>query len=325
MIKELLVVIGARPNFIKAAPLVKKLYLKNIDFKVLHSGQHFDQTMSKNILKDLGINKIDYKFNIKSKNSSERFSEILINFRKFFLKNKFKAVIVFGDVNTSVCASVIAKNFNLNVFHVESGLRSFDSRMPEEANRIIIDHCSDLHFLTEESARYNLINEKFHSSTIKFVGNLMIENLIQNQVNLKKNTIGNRYVVTTIHRAENILNKKNLKKILIFLEKISKDYKVFFPLHPSTQKQIKKFGLNKYLKQKNFVILKPLSYLRFISLIKDSEFILTDSGGIQEEAAFLKKKIFTLRENTERPITLQSKYNNLSKLENLNKNQNKLA
>jgi UDP-N-acetylglucosamine 2-epimerase (non-hydrolysing) len=321
MIKELLVVIGARPNFVKAAPLLKKLYFKNIKFKILHSGQHFDQTMSKNILKDLGIFKIDYKFKIKSKNSSERFSEILNNFRKFFLNKKFKAVIVFGDVNTSVCASIIAKNFNLNVFHIESGLRSFDSRMPEETNRIIIDHCSDLHFVTEESAYNNLTNEKFRPSTIKFVGNLMIENLIQNQINLKRNIITNKYVVVTIHRAENILNKKYLKKILVFLKEISKDYEVFFPLHPSTRKQIAKFDLSNYLKQKNFKILKPLSYLKFISLMKDSEFILTDSGGIQEEAAFLKKKIFTLRDNTERPITLVSKYNNLVKLENLNKSQ----
>lgn len=313
--KKLLIVIGARPNFIKAWPLVKKLENnKYFDFDIYHSGQHYDDNMSKNLLQQLKFPKIKYKNSLSSLEPSTKFSEIFYNFTKLLENYFFDGVIVFGDVNTTLSSALISKKKGLSVFHVESGLRSNDVRMPEEVNRIIIDHHSDLLFTTEKSANQNLLDEKFSKSKIKFVGNLMIETLLKNKKKIisKSNKFKKKnFLLITIHRAENIFSKDKLKIIVNLIVKFSKDYEIVFPLHPSTKNQIEKNELLEKLKNDNIHVVQPMDYFNFINLMINSKGIITDSGGIQEEACFLKKKIATLRNSTERPITLKSRYNKI--------------
>lgn len=326
--KKVLFVIGARPNYIKSLPLIIKLKKsKKIKSFVLHSGQHYDDEMFSDFLKKIRFPKIDFQLKIpkKIKSSSARMAELMKNFKFFFSKYKFDAVIVFGDVNTTVAASLNAKKFDLPLFHVESGLRSFDPRTPEELNRIIVDNLSDLLFTTEKSANSNLLFEGIEKNKIKFVGNLMIENLI----NFKKffhkylkKIKDKEIILITFHRSENIVNSELMEKILEICFRLSNRYTIIWPLHPVNKSII----ISKYLTKKRILkcnkdfikFLKPLNYIKFISYIILSKCIISDSGGVQEEATFLKKRIITFRDFTERPITVKSGYNKLLRIKDLN-------
>lgn len=309
--KKLLIAIGARPNYIKAWPLINTLKKTNLfDFDIYHSGQHYDDNMSKDLLNQLNFPKIKYNFKLKKNDASSRFSEMFVNLSKLLNRSYYDGVIVFGDVNTTLISTLVAKNKGLDVFHVESGLRSKDLRMPEEINRIVIDHHSDLLFTTENSANINLINENFSKDKIKFVGNLMIETLLKNRDKFYTPN-NNSYLLITIHRAENIYSIKKLTDIVNLIFNLSKKINIIFPLHPATKIELTKNNLINKLKNKNITITNPLGYFKFINLVNNSKGVITDSGGIQEEAVFLKKKIVTLRESTERPITVDSGYNKI--------------
>lgn len=321
---ELAVIVGTRPNFVKAAPFFKEAK-KHPEFKLtlIHTGQHYDNNMSKIFFKELGLPNPNVSLDIKGELFTEKIGKMFNALSNFFAKNQFAAVILFGDVNSTLAGAIAASKNNQKIFHIESGLRSHDRRMPEEINRAIVDHLSDLLFTTEKDANANLTKEGISKSKIKFVGNIMIESLeifkdkienadILNKLNLKPKD----YLIATIHRQENTDDPIILKKILEILSTISSRFKIVFPLHPGTNGKILNFGFESYLK--NFQIIEPQGYFEFLKLVKESRGVITDSGGIQEETSHMRVPCCTLRDNTERPITLKLGSNKLFPIETAN-------
>lgn len=308
--KKYAVIIGARPNFVKAAPFFKeaKLHPEYL-FTLIHTGQHFDDSMSKIFFEEMSIPRPDIQLDINSGFHTEKIGKMFSALRDIFLENQFDGVIVFGDINSTLAGAVAAAK-STKLIHIESGLRSHDRRMPEEINRVIVDHLSDLLFTTEPAANRNLIQEGIPLDKIKYVGNIMIEsletysNLInQSDIILKLGINPKQYTVATIHRAENTDNPEILEKILKLLKEYSKKNTLVFPLHPGTRKKIDGYGLQPLLE--GIYVVEPLGYFEFIKLVSESNGIITDSGGIQEETSHLGIPCVTLRDNTERPITIE--------------------
>ena len=311
--KKIALVGGARPNFMKIAPLFRELnkYKKNFMPIVVHTGQHYDYEMSKAFFEDLDIGEPDYYLGVGSGSHARQTAEIMKQFEKVCLKEKFDLVVVVGDVNSTVACSIVSRKLHIRVAHVEAGLRSRDLDMPEEINRIVTDSISDFLFVTEKSAVDNLINEGKTRRQIFFVGNTMIDSLKfaldrlkERKTKVRHNLLSGGikdYGIITLHRPSNVDFKQNLDRIMSILNKVSLGIPLIFPVHPRTKKNIKKFAIKT---AGNIHFIKPLRYLEFISLCKSAKFILTDSGGIQEEATFLKIPCLTLRKNTERPVTI---------------------
>jgi UDP-N-acetylglucosamine 2-epimerase (non-hydrolysing) len=300
--KRILIVVGARPNFMKAAPLLRELYnLKKVQITLVHTGQHYDRNMSEVFFEDLDIKKPDFMLKIGSGSHSEQTANIMIKFEKVCIKTNPNLVIVFGDINSTMACSIVAKKMNIKLAHVESGLRSNDLKMPEEINRIITDSITDYFFVTEKDAITNLLKEGKNKRKIYHVGNLMIDSLHYGLNKLIENNKNGDYGLVTLHRPSNVDNIDNLKQILSDLTTISKELKLIFSIHPRTMKKIKD---NNVKIESSITLLESLSYLEFLSLMKYSKAIFTDSGGIQEETTALKIPCYTLRYNTERPITI---------------------
>ena len=322
--KKIGVILGARPNFVKAAPFFNeaKKY-QEFDFTIIHTGQHFDDNMSKIFFDEMRIPKPNVIMDIKGENHTEKIGKMFDGLKKIILDSEFDALIVFGDVNSTLAGAIAAVKSNTNLIHIESGLRSHDRRMPEELNRVIVDHLSDLLFTTESAANDNLLIEGVDENKVKYVGNIMIESIelfkdkINNSSVLQENNLREKtYILTTIHRQENTDVSKILKKILLLLNKINKEIDVLLPLHPGTKTKIKNFGFEYLIK--DIKIISPLGYFDFIKLMKCSFGVLTDSGGIQEETSFLKIPCCTIRDNTERPVTVEIGTNKLFPLDKLN-------
>jgi UDP-N-acetylglucosamine 2-epimerase (non-hydrolysing) len=322
--KKILVCVGTRPNLIKITQLEKVIQKYNyFDYILLHTGQHYDNKMNDIFFEELGIKKPDFQFTLKGGSQIQVIAEIMQKFENVCNEIKPDLVIVPGDVNSSFACAFVANRIGIPVAHIESGLRSFDYSMPEEINRILIDQISSLHFITEPSGIQNLKNEGFSEKTIKYVGNSMIDSLVgYNQLidkspvlseqNLKKN----EYVIFTFHRPVNVDNATNLSKLINLMKKVSEMKKVVFPIHPRTLKNIVAFGLDGAFKSiENIVKLDPQGYIDFLNLIKNSSFVLTDSGGVQEETTFLQIPCLTVRPNTERPITIEKGTNKLMPFE----------
>ena len=308
-------IVGTRPNFIKLSPIIKHLKLKKfykkINYRIIHTGQHYDKNLSKIFFEELGITKPSYHINSGSGTHSLQTSKIMIGYEEYITKNKKPDLcIVFGDVNSTLACSLVAKKASIKLGHIEAGLRSFDNEMPEEINRIVTDSNSDYFFVTEDSGKENLIKEGQDNSKIFFVGNLMIDSLHYglNKIKTKKVYSSNNYGLVTLHRPSNVDNIDTLKEILDALSEISNEIKLFFSIHPRTQKKIDE---HKIVINGNIEILEPLPYLDFLHLMRDSKIVFTDSGGIQEELTVLKIPCYTLRENTERPITINQGTNHL--------------
>lgn len=311
-------IVGARPNFMKVAPLIIEFKKQKLSYKLIHTGQHYDYKMSKIFFKDLGMPEPDIYLNVGSHSHAVQTANIMIAFEKILLKEKPKAILVVGDVNSTIACALVAKKLFIPIIHVEAGLRSFDQRMPEEINRILTDQLSDLLFITEKKAKINLKKEGIDPEKIFFVGNVMIDSLIIN-INKTKNLHFYRkfgleksnYALITMHRPSNVDYKEKLEKFIDILSHIQERIKIFFPMHPRTKKNLEKFNLTDMLESENLILSEPLGYLEFLDIMNHSRFILTDSGGIQEEASFLKIPVLTLRENTERPITIEQGTNTL--------------
>ena len=312
MSNKVYIVAGARPNFMKIAPIINELKNSNIEFKLIHTGQHYDNNMSKVFFDDLGIPEPNVYLNVGSGTHAFQTAKIMIEFEKVILKEEPSLVLVVGDVNSTLACALVAKKRGIKIAHVEAGLRSFDQTMPEEINRLLTDQISDFLFITERSAELNLIKEGIDKKKIFFVGNIMIDTLIKNlerariinyyeKLNLKKK----EFALVTLHRPSNVDNKENLLKVIEIINYLQEKIKIFFPVHPRTDKNIKKFNLEKKLKDLNLILTEPIGYLEFLNLMENSKLILTDSGGIQEEASYLKVPVITLRENTERPVTVE--------------------
>ena len=311
-------VAGARPNFMKVAPIINELKRENIKYKLIHTGQHYDYNMSKVFFNDLGIPDPDIHLNVGSASHAVQTAKIMIEFEKVILREKPKAVIVVGDVNSTIACALVAKKLEVRIIHIEAGLRSFDQSMPEEINRILTDQLSDFLFTTEKSAEINLKKEGIEPDKIFFVGNVMIDSLINNiektknlQYYKKFNLEKSNYALITLHRPSNVDNKEILEKIIEILEYVQAKIMIFFPIHPRTKVNLEKFQLVDKINKENIILSEPVGYLEFLDLMNNCHFILTDSGGIQEEASFLKIPVLTLRENTERPITFEKGTNTI--------------
>lgn len=311
---KVLNIVGARPNFMKMAPLYRA-YQKSgqIQPVLVHTGQHYDYQMSDLFFEELGLPKPDYNLQVGSASHAQQTARVMERLEPILIKEKPDVVLVVGDVNSTLAAALTAKKMGIRVAHVEAGLRSFDRTMPEEINRLLTDQISDWLFISEESGIDNLRREGVADEKIFFVGNVMIDNLIFSLLKIEQSTIkekiglktGEKFIVQTVHRPVNVDSRTSLEKILDIDRQLSQQFKVIFSIHPRTENSIKKNGLwDSFQQLENLIIIPPLSYFDLLSLVKNSFCVLTDSGGIQEEAAYLKTPTVTLRNTTERPATI---------------------
>lgn len=307
-------VVGARPNFMKIAPIQKQMDFNN-DIKpfLVHTGQHYDQRMSKLFFQDLQLPEPDVYLNVGSASHAVQTAHIMVEFEKILFREEPDLVLVVGDVNSTAACSIVAKKLHIKVAHVEAGLRSGDRAMPEEINRLITDAISDYLFVTEQSGLDNLKNEGVPDSKVHFVGNVMIDSLInfkekaaQSNIMRELDVAAKEYALITLHRPSNVDNKDIMKRLINTFEEIENSIKLVFPIHPRSRKMLQDFGLEKRIENmQNLILLEPLGYLDFMKLLHNCKFVLTDSGGLQEETTFLQIPCITMRENTERPVTCE--------------------
>ena len=291
---------GARPNFMKIAPLYRELLNRKIDTVVINTGQHFSANMNDDFLQEFAV-KVHHHLEPRHDNPSVQIADIMLGLGDIFAKEEVDLVIVVGDVNSTLAAGVCANKMGIKLCHVEAGLRSRNYAMPEELNRIVVDNLSDYLLASCQDGVDNLKNEKVHGQ-IDLVGNIMIDNLYHFLPDIKDNK--EEYFFCTLHRMENVDHKDIFTDILKALEEISKDAPIYLPLHPRTKKMAEEFGLMDKLKS-IFKILPPLSYKESLAYQKNAKLVLTDSGGIQEETSVLGVPCLTLRSETERPITVE--------------------
>ena len=320
-------VCAARPNFIKIAPLWHAFqHLDWIDAKIVHTGQHYDKCMSDDIFNDFKLPNPHVQLGIGSGTHAEQTGGTLIAYEKAILKDRPDLVIVVGDVNATVAATLAAVKMGIKVAHLEAGLRSFDRSMPEELNRIVTDSLANILWTPSIDADHNLRKEGVYG-TITRVGNIMIDafEMMKNKIQscdsrIYKGLPTDKYCLVTLHRPSNVDDVIIIKFILNRLIEISKMIPLIFPVHPRTKKMINKYNLCNALREnKNIHLLEPLSYVHFMNLLYNAKVIITDSGGVQEESTYLGIPCFTLRENTERPITVDKGSNILCRAEGLEK------
>ncbi len=349
---KILLVAGARPNFVKIAPIIRAFDLYNSgDFEVfkglydplrsylktddsffpeiffettlIHTGQHYDKNLSETFFKELNIFEPDLNFGVGGKSDLIQISKILEKFDDYFKNNEFDMVLLVGDVNSTLASSIAASRFGIPISHVEAGLRSFDRSMPEEINRIVTDAISDYFFISEESGVKNLIREGKDEKKLFFCGNVMIDSLIENFNRIKGNNFykkfglkKGKYVVLTLHRPSNVDFEERFKEIISSILDSKIPYPIIYPAHPRSRKNILRFNMSSLFEKKiidgKIFLIEPLGYLEFLNLLMFSNFVLSDSGGIQEESTFLKVPCITLRDNTERPVTVEKGTNMLA-------------
>ncbi len=317
---HIFLVAGARPNFMKIAPLAREMDKRpDLSYSIIHTGQHYDQNMSDIFFQELGIRQPDYHLGIGGGGHARQTARIMIAFEGICKEQRPDMVVVVGDVDSTLACSIVAKKLQIPVAHVEAGLRSFDTTMPEEINRMVTDAISDLFFVTERKGENNLLAEGKNKKSIYFVGHVMIDNLFFQLSQLKKITTEfptssfkkahKQYGVVTLHRPSNVDNKEKFVDILQALNTISTQIPLIFPIHPRTHANMKRFKL---VPDKGITLTKPLAYMEFLNLWKDAALVLSDSGGLQEETTALGIPCLTIRENTERPITIEEGTNELT-------------
>jgi UDP-N-acetylglucosamine 2-epimerase (non-hydrolysing) len=357
---KIMTIVGARPNFMKAAPIIAAINAHNrkirkdtaaeghgttvqLQHALVHTGQHYDEIMSGSFFSDLGLPKPDVHLGIGSGTHAAQTAEIMKKYEEIVMTEKPDVVIVVGDVNSTVACALVTSKVSFDsagtrplIAHVEAGLRSFDRTMPEEINRIVTDHVSDLLFVTEESGLTNLNREGISPEIIHFVGNTMIDSLLAfkgkadsstklDELGLRSQPGQNgeskkvaRYALLTLHRPANVDNRDSLQNIFAGLQELGKDCPIIFPVHPRTQKRIREFGINLDANENadnlpcapqesrgGIILTDPLGYLDFLCLMKNTSIVVTDSGGIQEETTCLGIPCVTVRDNTERPVTVE--------------------
>jgi UDP-N-acetylglucosamine 2-epimerase (non-hydrolysing) len=307
-------VVGARPNFMKIAPLIrimdrKESYLSHI---LVHTGQHYDESMSDNFIKQLGIPQPIVNLGVGSGSHAEQTAKIMVGFEKILIEHEPDVVVLVGDVNSTIACALVSSKMGVRVAHVEAGLRSFDRTMPEEINRILTDAISDLLFTTEPSGHKNLRHEGIPAEKIFFVGNVMIDTLIHSLDKIRTAELpfegiqDNHYAVVTLHRPSNVDNPEILRKILEALFALGKELTLVITLHPRTIKNINELGMNDKLNKigKSSIVTGPINYLEMLRLTRSAKLVITDSGGLQEETTYLGIPCITMRQNTERPVTI---------------------
>ena len=308
-------VVGARPNFMKVAPIVAAMKRRPETFHplVVHTGQHYDAAMSDSFFRDLELPQPDTHLGVGSASHAAQTAAVMQRFEPVVLAEKPDWVLVVGDVNSTLACALVCVKLGIRVAHVEAGLRSRDRTMPEEINRVLTDQIADLLLTPSPDADANLKAEGIPPERIRFVGNVMIDSLLQNlerartsHIRSELGVIDSDYAVLTLHRPSNVDHRDTFARILAALETITQTLPVIFPVHPRTRKTIASLGLSERVAaMKKLRLIEPLGYLDFLSLYSSARLVLTDSGGIQEETTFLNIPCLTLRENTERPITVE--------------------
>lgn len=317
--KKILIIVGTRPNFIKVTRFKELVQMyPELEITIVHTGQHWDRNMSEVFFEEFGL-KPDYMLSASSNSVVDQFSSMMSKLSELILNiGKPDLMIVPGDVNSTLASALVANKMGIPLAHLESGLRSNDRAMPEEINRILTDELSDYFFVTEQSGLDHLHEEK-KKGEVFFVGNTMIDTLVHFEPQIAKSSILQKlgieekpYILVTLHRPSNVDSTQGQAKIMRLFEELSKKYTIVFPIHPRTRKNFEQS--NKVAEWKangNLHLLDPLGYFDFQALVKDAKLILTDSGGIQEESTFRQVPCLTLRENTERPITVDLGTNTL--------------
>lgn len=313
------IIAGARPNFMKIAPIIAEIKKakslgKPIEYRLIHTGQHYDKKMSGDFFEELGIPEPDENLGAGGGTQAEQTAAIMVGYEKLLLKEKADLCLVVGDVTSTMACAIVAKKLHLLVAHVEAGIRSLDLTMPEEINRLVTDSITDYFYTTSETANANLQNSGVDESRIVFVGNTMIDTLLKNLPRLKQPEIFNKsnlkpneYFVLTLHRPANVDGEQKLKTLLEKIIEGAKGLPIVFPVHPRTAKNLQNLGLD----AQNLLMVEPMSYLEFNFLVKNSKAVVTDSGGITEETTQMSIPCITLRNNTERPETIEIGTNEL--------------
>jgi UDP-N-acetylglucosamine 2-epimerase (non-hydrolysing) len=323
---KLSIILGTRPEIIKLSPIIRYCKKNDVNFDIIHSNQHYSYEMDRIFFEQLQLPEPAHNLNIGSGMHGMQTGRMLEKIEKILIDKKPDAVIVQGDTNTVLAGALSAAKLNINVAHVEAGLRSYDAKMPEEINRILTDHVSRFLFAPTESSKNNLLKEGISENKIYVVGNTIVDATFQNieigshtsKIMDTLNLNQDLYFLMTIHRVENVDSYVQLKKLVILLKAISDryDYKIVFPVHPRTMKQLISYGFKNELDSiENLRMMEPTGYLDFLVLEKNARLILTDSGGIQEEACILKIPCITIRDNTERPETVDIGSNMIAGIE----------
>lgn len=323
----ILCVVGARPNFMKMAPILRAMaaHVPPLPALLVHTGQHYDKDMSDRLFEDLRLPRPDINLEVGSATHAVQTAEVMRRFEPVVDEHKPSCVVVVGDVNSTIACALVASKKGVPVAHVEAGLRSYDRAMPEEINRILTDQISDRLYTTERTAEGNLAAEGIASERVCFAGNVMIDSLLDSRANARKAADTLRacnadpsvladpkgYGVVTLHRPSNVDNADTLKALLSVLREISTRLPLVFALHPRTRGNIERFGLLPLIDPARMVLLPPQGYLEMVGLMSEAAVVLTDSGGLQEETTALGVPCLTLRENTERPITIEQGTNSL--------------
>lgn len=323
--KMIYLVAGARPNFMKIAPIVRELRARpdTFEFKIIHTGQHYDKGMSGVFFDELEIPEPDFHLEVGGGSHAEQTARIMIGFEKVCQEQRPDVVLVVGDVNSTMACSIVAKKLHITLAHVEAGLRSGDREMPEEINRLLTDAITDLFFVTEQSGIDHLEAEGHSAESIHFVGHVMIDNLFRQIERLDRGDYADSenapqklglddYAVVTLHRPANVDTKESLSVLVSLLSKVADRIPLVFPVHPRTRQNLEKFGLKL---DSRIHQLDPLSYVEFLNCFRNAKFTLTDSGGLQEETTALGVPCITLRDSTERPITVSEGSNILAPLD----------
>lgn len=319
MTKKILIIVGTRPNFIKVTRFKELIRsYPQLQVEIVHTGQHWDRNMSEVFFEEFGL-KPDYMLSASAHSVVDQFSSMMSKLSELILEiGKPDLMIVPGDVNSTLASALVANKMGIPLAHLESGLRSFDREMPEEINRLLTDEISDYFFVTEQSGLDHLAEEKKHGE-VYFVGNTMIDTLVHFEPQILKSAIRQQlgiqdkpFILVTLHRPSNVDSPEGQVKIMRLFAELSKKYTIVFPIHPRTRKNFEAADkVAQWLENGNLHLLDPLGYFDFQSLVKHAELILTDSGGIQEESTYRQVPCLTLRENTERPITVDLGTNTL--------------
>lgn len=308
--KKICIILGTRPEIIKMASIIRECQKRKISFFIIHTNQHYAENLDKIFFRELHLPEPKYNLNIGSASHARQSGKMMVGIEKILCKEKPSIILVQGDTNTVMAGSLVAAKLHIKVGHIEAGLRSSDRTMPEEINRILSDHCSDLLFAPTAHARQNLLKEGIDRNKIFVVGNTIVDAIVSHKALARHSSVLKRlklekkkYFLATVHRQENVDQKEKLSSIIRGFELVYKKYRmpVFFPMHPRTKKMMEHFKLKR---RSGVLFVDPLGYLDFLHSMENAVLIISDSGGVQEEACVLHIPCLTLRENTERPETL---------------------
>jgi len=300
-------IVGARPNFMKAAPVIEALRAKpSVQQTLVHTGQHYDPNMSQVFFEQLGLPRPDFNLEVGSGSHAQQTAEIMVRFEKLLLAGKPDLLLVYGDVNSTIATTFVASKMGVRIGHIEAGLRSWDRTMPEEINRVLTDQISDLFFTPSADGDANLKREGIAAEKIFLVGNVMIDTLVrllEKTTEPRINRRQERFVLVTLHRPSNVDDRDMLADLWSTLQRMSKSIQVIFPIHPRTRRRLAEYGLPEAAP--GLILTEPLGYFEFLWLQQHATAVVTDSGGIQEESTYLNVPCLTMRDNTERPITVE--------------------